>query len=229
MTRPTQPFAPTGPKTGRRRALAALAALPVVALATGCSLPVPGQGPPPVLYRLTPKSSFRDDLPSVDWQMVLEPPVADAGLNTTRIALQHSQTQMEYYARSGWVDRAPLMIQTLMVESFENSGKIVSIGRESIGLRADFILKTELRELQAVYFNGGAPEAWVNIAAKLVQMPRRTIVASDSFDARISAAADDLPQIIEAFDEALGKVLRRMVEWSLLEGEAAYNRARRGS
>jgi len=206
----------------RRRLLRALAALPVAALAPGCSLPVPGQGPPPELYRLTPKSTFQPDLPQADWQLVLEPPVADAGLNSTRIALQHSPTRIEYYANSGWADRAPLMIQTLMVESFENSRRIVSVGRESIGLRADFILKTELRELQAVYFNGGPPEAWVSINAKLVQMPRRAIVASQSFDARVTAAADALPEIIAAFDEAAGKVLRRLVEWTLIEGDQAF-------
>lgn len=206
----------------RRRLLRALAALPVAALAPGCSLPVPGQGPPPSLYRLTPKSTFREDLPTVEWQLVLEPPVADAGLNTTRIALQHSQTQIEYYANSGWADRAPLMIQTLMVESFENSKRIVSVGRESIGLRADFILKTELRELQAVYFNGGLPEAWVSINAKLVQMPRRAIVASQSFDARVTATTDAVPEIVAAFDDAAGKVLRRLVEWTLVEGDKAF-------
>jgi cholesterol transport system auxiliary component len=209
-------------RLGRRRLLCAVAALPVAALAPGCSLPVPGQGPPPELFRLTPKSTFRDDLPRADWQLVLEPPVADAGLNSTRIALQRSPTQIEYYARSGWADRAPLMIQTLMIESFENSKKIVSVGRESIGLRADFILKTELRELQAVYYNGGLPEAWVSINAKLVQMPRRAIVASQSFDARVTATADALPDIVAAFDDAAGKVLRRLVEWTLLEGEKAF-------
>jgi cholesterol transport system auxiliary component len=202
--------------------LRALAALPVAALAQGCSLPVPGQGPPPELYRLTPKSTFRDDLPEAQWQLVLEPPVADAGLNTTRIALQRSPTQIEYYARSGWADRAPLMMQTLMIESFENSRKIVSVGRESVGLRADFILKSELRELQAVYYNGGLPEAWVSINAKLVQMPRRAIVASQSFDSRVRAEADGLPEIIAAFDDASGKVLRRLVEWTLIEGDQAF-------
>ena len=205
----------------RRRLLQALAALPVVALAPGCSLPVPGQGPPPELFRLTPKSTFREDLPEAEWQLVLEPPVADAGLNTTRIALQRSPTQIEYYARSGWADRAPLMIQTLMIESFENSRKIVSVGRESIGLRADFILKSELRELQAVYYNG-LPEAWVSINAKLVEMPRRAIVASQSFDARVVAGADMLPEIVAAFDNAAGKVLRRLVEWTLTEGDRAF-------
>lgn len=218
-----------GSGLGRRRLLRAMAALPLAGLAPACSLPVPGQGPPPELYRLTPKSTFREDLPTVDWQLVLEPPVADAGLNTTRIALQRSPTQIEYYARSGWADRAPLMIQTLMVESFENSNRIVSIGRESIGLRADFILKSELRELQAVYFNGGLPEAWVSINAKLVQMPRRAIVASQSFDARVTAEADSLPAIIKAFDDAAGKVLRRLVAWTLLEGDRADRSTRRTS
>ncbi|MGD1878136.1 MAG: ABC-type transport auxiliary lipoprotein family protein [Kiloniellaceae bacterium] len=225
----SNPYFATARFAGRRRLLRAVAALPVVALAPGCGLSVPGQGPPPELYRLTPKSTFRQDLPTVDWQLVLEPPVADAGLDSTRIALQRNPTQIEYYARSGWTDRAPLMIQTLMVESFENSKKIVSIGRESIGLRADFILKSELRELQAVYFNGDVPEAWVRLNSKLVQMPRRTIVASQSFDARIPAAADNLPDVIEAFDEALGKVLRSMVEWTLIEGEKAYKATRRSS
>ena len=37
-------------------------------------------------------------------------------------------------------------LQTLIIESFENSGRIVAVGRESVGLRADFTLKTELRE-----------------------------------------------------------------------------------
>lgn len=214
------------PAVGRRRLLRAVAALPVVALAPGCGLTVPGQGPPPELFRLTPKSSFRQDLPEAKWQLILEPPVANAGLNTTRIALQRTPTQLEYYARSGWADRAPTMIQTLMIESFENSGKIVSIGRESVGLRADFILKTELREFQAIYYNNGKPQAWVGLNAKLVQMPRRSIVASQSFQHFVEAEVDQLSAVIVAFDEALGKVMRQIVEWTLIEGNVAVNRGR---
>src|SRR3546814_18435853 len=98
------------------------------------------------------------------------------------------------------------MIQTLMIESFENSRKIVSVGRESIGLRADFILKSELRELQAVYYNGGLPEAWVSINAKLVQMPRRAIIASKSFDAKVTAEADPLQAVANASEASAGQV-----------------------
>ncbi len=133
-------------RPGRRKILKAALAIPAVGLVASCQIPVPGQNPPTDLYRLTPKSTYRDDLPQVDWQLVIDKPLANAGIDTTRIGLQHRPTRLDFYARASWADRAPLMIQTLMVESFENSGRIVAVGRELISLRADFILKTELRE-----------------------------------------------------------------------------------
>ena len=80
-----------------------------------------------------------------------------------------------------------------------------------------------------MYSDGGPPDAWVGINAKLVQMPRRAIVASRSFEHRMTAIADRLPLIIDAFDEALGKVLRQLVEWALVEGESAARARQRSS
>jgi cholesterol transport system auxiliary component len=199
-------------------------AAPAAGLAA-CQLPVPGQGPPPELYRLTPKSNFRDDLPTVDWQLVLEAPQANAGIDTTRIALQRAPLQIEYYARAQWSDRAPQMVQTLMIESFENSKRIVAVGRDVVGLRADFVLKSELREFQAEYFQPGPPHSHVSIAARLVQMPRRAIIGTNTIESGVPATADSVPAVIEAFDEALGKVLRRLVEWALQTGQAASKSA----
>ena len=73
------------PDRARRRTLGILMAPPLAFLAGACEQLVPGQGPPPILYRLTPKSTFRSDLPKVRWQLVLELPLANAGLSTTRI------------------------------------------------------------------------------------------------------------------------------------------------
>ncbi len=223
MTSPARvPLAAMEPQ--RRKLLRGLAGLTSLGLLGACSGLVPGQSPPPTLFRLTPKSTFREDLPAVDWQLVLDTPVADAALNTTRIALMSSPMQVEYYARSSWTDRAPLMIQTLMIESFENSDRIVSVGREGAGLRADFILKSELRELQAEYYEGDKPVAHVMINAKLVAMPSRNIVASRTFERKIEAEADRLNDVVTAFDEALGKVLKSLVEWTISSGVVSYRR-----
>lgn len=218
-------MAPLGAaRHARRQALKVMLAAPLAGLAA-CQVAVPGQGPPPDFYRLSPKSTFREDLPQADWQLVLEAPQANAGIDTTRIALQRAPLRLEYYARAQWSDRAPQMVQTLMIESFENSGRIVAVGRDVVGLRADFVLKSELREFQTEYFRPGPPRSHVAIAARLVQMPRRAIIGSTTFEASETAAADTLPAVIDAFDEALGKVLRRLVEWTLITGDAAFKSA----
>jgi cholesterol transport system auxiliary component len=178
-----------------------------------CALP--GAGEPPNLYTLTPKSSFAPDLPRVEWQLIVETPVAAAGLNTSRIALQRSPVTLEYYANANWTDVAPLMVQTLLIESFENSGRIVAVSRESMTVRADYTLKTELREFQAEYDGNGPPRARVRINAKLTRVADRAIIASHTVERIVRAEGSDLPSIALAFDEALGSTMRRIVEWAL--------------
>ncbi len=210
-------------KKNRRNFLKLAALLPLVGITTSCTNLIPGQGPLPDLYRRSPKSTFDPRLPTVPWQLVLEQTGANASLNTTKIALQREANQMEYYANAGWVDKAPIMVQTLLVESFENTGKIVAVGRETIGLRSDFILKTELREFQTLYFDE-TPTVRVVINAKIVQMPRRTIIGSHSFEAKVPARSDQLDAVVAAFDIGLGKVTKKLVEWTISTANPLYNK-----
>jgi cholesterol transport system auxiliary component len=203
----------------RRRWLAA-AATTTLALATGgCSLlaAIPKVNEPLDLYTLTPKTTFDPNLPKVSWQLIVEQPVAAGGLDSARIALQHTPYTLEYYAKASWTDNAPSMIQTLLVASFERSGKIVSVGRESVGLRPDYLLKTELREFQALYFDiqGNAPRIAVRINAKVIEMPDRRIIASRTIYKEEKAATPEFKDIINAFDDALGKALRDIVAFTL--------------
>lgn len=178
----------------------------------GCGV-LPALSEPTDLYTLTPKTSFGDPLPKVNWQLIIELPVAAAGLDTSRIALQRTPYTLEYYARAAWTDNAPAMVQTLIIESFESTGSILAVGREAIGLRPDFILKTDLREFQAIYFDSDspAPTILVRMNAKLVQMPERRIVASFTFSQQVPAASNAFKDIIESFDEALGHVIKKIV------------------
>jgi cholesterol transport system auxiliary component len=210
---------------GRRRLLQAALVLPLAGALAACEGVVPGRGPLPDLYRLTPKSTFAADLPTVEWQLLLEPPLTNASIDTTRIGLQRSSTSVEYYARASWSDRAPQMIQTLMIESFENSERIVAVGRDSVALRADYILKSDLREFQAEYMGGSNPRVHITMIARLVKMPRRAIIGSKKFEAVVEAEADTMEAIIAAFDYALGKVLKRLVEWTLITGQGAWKQS----
>lgn len=198
-----------------RRRIVAL--FPAAASLGACASLLPGQGAPAQLYTLTPKSSFAPDLPRVTWQLVVEQPVAAAGLNTSRIALQRSPVSLDYFARANWSDTAPALVQTLLVESFENTGRIVAIARESVRLRPDYLLQTELREFAAEYFPdpGQPPLVRVRLIARLVRVTDRAIIATTQAERTQRAAGRDMEPIALAFDEALGAVIRRIVEWTL--------------
>jgi cholesterol transport system auxiliary component len=185
-------------------------------LLAACTGIIPGTGEPLKLYTLTPKSTYEGALPKVEWQLVIETPIAPAGINTNRIALAHSPITLDYFAGATWTDSAPALVQTLLVESFENTGRILAVGRESVGLRADYVLKIELREFQAEYASPTAPPTvHIRIIAKLVRMPVREIVASHMTERKAQAATNTLDGVVAAFDEALGPVLKDIVVWSL--------------
>lgn len=223
----------------RRSRLFFLAFLVALGAITAGCVELPGsKTKAPRLYVLTPKSTFDKKLPVVQWQLLVDTPVAPAGLSTARIAMQDSPYELRYFQHANWTDFAPQMVQALVIESFENSNRIVSVGREQIGMRSDFQLKSELREFQAEYGRRMPPDtttlgpkepppwARVRINVKLVKMPQREIVATQTFERRVRARANKMADIIEAFDTALGKVLKSMVSWTLKSGVAHKKKSR---
>ncbi|MCR9255920.1 MAG: ABC-type transport auxiliary lipoprotein family protein [Alphaproteobacteria bacterium] len=170
---------------------------------------------PPKLFQLSPKTTFPEGIPRSDKQLIIEEPTAAAGLRTPRIAVIREPFQLEYFASSNWIDAAPSMVQTLIVESFEATGRIISVGRESIGLRADYQLKTELREFQAEKRAEGGYLIRTRVNTKLVKMPQRTIVDAADWEATEAVSGEDVRAVVAGFDAALGKVLKGIVMWTL--------------
>lgn len=203
---------------GVGRALVVAACLALGACAAALKL---ASSEPPPLYELTPKSTFADDLPAVDARLSVEVPTATAGLNSARIALRPTSTTLEYYARANWIDVVPVMVQTLLVESFDNTGKVDVLGRGVVGVRAEYALLTHVREFQAEYDGDGAPKIRVHLQARLVRLPRRTSVGSTSEEAVVQAADTSIVAIVRAFDEAFGKTAKRVVEWTLRQSANA--------
>jgi cholesterol transport system auxiliary component len=191
----------------------------------GCS-GLLGGGEPPHLYRVTAKSTYPANLPHRSMQLLIDVPLAPAGLDVSRIALSRSPVSIDYFADAEWTDRAPLLVQTALLDSFENSRAINAIDRESVGLRADFILKSEIRHFEAVYDSAnGPPEIWVALNVRLVNPTTREVVAQTSFERRERAAANDMPGIILAFNDALGGVMKDIVVWTVTNPALSVGRS----
>jgi cholesterol transport system auxiliary component len=175
----------------------------------GCTV-LPRVNNPVPLYTLSAVGQFNQSLPRADWQLVVGTPVASADLDTRRIALTRSPGVIEYFANGAWADNAPILLQGKLIESFEASNAIVSVGRDAVGLRPDYVLQSDLRDFQAEYTDG-TPIAHLRLAAKLVRMPDRRIVANIVTEQRIPAEGNSLAQIVRAFDRAASEAFEELV------------------
>lgn len=153
----------------------------------------------------------------VHQQLVIVLPVSPQSLDTDRIALTRNRTTLDYFAGANWTDRTPLLLQGLLIRAFEDSGRIIGVGRDSSGLTPDYLLETDLREFEARYGETGGqlPTVTVSLVAKLIKMPDRHIIGSIHAADRVPAARNDLASIVDAFDTAVGEVLTQVVVWTL--------------
>jgi cholesterol transport system auxiliary component len=179
-------------------------------------LPLPNVQQPTKLYTLSPKTRFPSNLPTVHWQLVVNLPTAAAGIDSSRIALTHNPFRLENFSDAAWTDTAPGMVQSLLIESFERTKKILAVGPESAGLRPDYILETDLREFQ-VNCRGSEsiPTAVVRIDGRLLAMPERRIIGATTSQKLQKARGTNFEDVLVAFNDALGHVLRDIVVFAL--------------
>lgn len=199
----------------RRKILASAA---VSAMLPGCAaVDFVASRTPPKLFELTPKTTF-DDLAGTDASIIVEPATAAAGLNNARIALRPEPTLLDYYANALWVDVVPVMVQTLVIETLDSTRAIQAMSpAEAAGTRPGYLLRMNIREFQAEYPNGTSKPPTVNIRLqpRLLQLPRRLEIAELDESAAIEASGTAIEDVVRAFDDALGKVLKRIGIWTV--------------
>lgn len=181
---------------------------------------VGGSAEPFRKFYLRPPELLPDDLPKVDWSLVVEPPQTIPALRTTRIALAFAPNEFDYYADAEWGDLATVMVQGIIIRSFQNSGAIDVVANERQRLRPDFALKSSLLPFFAEGQEGEAPVAQVGLDVQLMQMRGREIVGTRSIEQSAKAEGPEMDAIIAAFDEALGAVLGELIPWTLDTGNA---------
>ncbi len=208
-----------GPRrASRRRILASLIVGSLAPTVTACSL---GGGPPPRQFTLTPVTNFARGLPPVKWSLVVDEPTAARQIDTSRIALMNGPFRVEYYANVEWTDNAPAMVQLLLIQSFQNTGRLPVVAPSRQTLATDFLLLSNLRKFQVERDASGMSQAIVVLEPALLRMPRRTPVATARYEKAIPVSGDSTEAVTAAFDASLGDVMRRTVDWTLQQGSAA--------
>jgi len=202
----------TRPLRLQRRLIAILSLVPLLAGCGGLLSDTPKRQ----IYRTNPTFAFATPLPHVGAQLLVAVPIASAGLDTERIALSRAPVSLDYFADAQWADRLPFIVQAAFIDGFEKSAAIPAVGPESLGVHADFVLDTAIGDFQAVYDSpDGPPRIVVRLNAKLVRIPERRIASEVSVRREAKATANTLPEIVQAFDQALGGAVEEIVTWTV--------------
>jgi cholesterol transport system auxiliary component len=112
-------------------------------------------------------------------------------------------------------------VQLLLIQSFQNTGRLPFVASSRQTLATDFLLLSNLRKFQVEKDPSGTLQATVVFEATLLRMPRRTSVATARFEKATPVSSASSEAVTAAFDASLGDVMRRVVDWTLGQGSAA--------
>lgn len=205
----------------RRRFLPALA-LPL--LLGACSSLLDVQRTPFTIYAPQYTAERSAGAP-VEWQLVVDTPLASDTLATARILVMPSPGVLEVLPGARWSDTAPSMLRDLVVRGFQASGRIVGVGSAVSGLRADYSLAIDLHDFQLEIVDGTA-RAVVRFQARLLDYTSNRVLAARAFTAEEAAAGTDAQYAFAAFQRSLNKSVGELVDWTLASGEAEHAEAR---
>jgi cholesterol transport system auxiliary component len=113
--------------------------------------------------------------------------------------------RLDYIAGARWADGLPVLLQSALVESFQDSGRLRSVQGDMGRFRATHSLVLEVRRFEADYAAGGLPVAQVEFAATLGRLSDREVLASFTVAASESAAENRQSSVVAALDAAFAR------------------------
>jgi cholesterol transport system auxiliary component len=146
-------------------------------------------------------------------QILIPEPTALKALDSEQVVIRLSGAELQYLDKSRWSDRLPKMVQSKLVEAFENTGKLGGVGRPGEGLAIDYQVVSDIRafEIEA----DGGNHAHVEISVKILNDRNGTVKAQRVFSGDAPVAGAGNIAFIKALDTAFSGVTADIVGFTL--------------
>jgi cholesterol transport system auxiliary component len=141
-------------------------------------------------------------------QLAVLQPEAILPANSDRIVVRSDPQSVAYLTGAQWADRLPSLVQSRIIESFQNAHLLREVGRP--GMLADFSLQTGIRRFE---LDAAQSAAIVEISAQILSQGGR-IIAARLFSDNVPVASQDPGVVAAALDAALAQVMRDIVIWT---------------
>ena len=147
-------------------------------------------------------------------QILIPPPTALQALDSNQIVVRVSSSEIQYLGKSQWSDKLSRMVQSKLVEAFENTGKLGGVGVPGQGLAIDYQIVTDIRSFE-IDTNAGQKVATVEISVKVLNDRTGTIKAQSVFRKVVPITGGGNPDFIRGLDTAFAGVTAEIVDWTL--------------
>ncbi|WP_240125525.1 ABC-type transport auxiliary lipoprotein family protein [Thermomonas alba] len=156
--------------------------------------------------------------PSVGWSLSLTASSDSALLDGQRLLVSPGGEELQPYRGVAWARAPTAMVESAVLRTLEDSGKILAVARSGSGQAAEYRLLLEVRRFQAEV--AGGPSVRIEVGAKLLKVDAMAIAGSRSFEVRQAAASDHADALAAAFASALGRLGHDIAGWTLATGQA---------
>ncbi|WP_424968269.1 ABC-type transport auxiliary lipoprotein family protein [Dinoroseobacter sp. S375] len=148
--------------------------------------------------------------------VVIEEPTTSGALQTDRIMIRPDPLQAQYLPGVRWSETTPVMLQTLMLRSLEQSQALRYVGRTPLGISGDVAVLTELVDFQAaVAPDGETGTVELRLISRVVRESDIRILGTRTFAARAILPSVEEAAVIAGFDQAASQLLSEHAAWVL--------------
>ena len=174
-------------------------------LAAGCFSGLKKEVEQPLLYRLDAPKLAGGTALAVDLKVVVTS--LAPGLDEPGIATRQPGQRLDHLAGARWAEELSVLLESALVESFQDSGRLRSVQGDLGRFRATHTLVIEVRRFEADYSGGGLPVAQVELSATLGRASDRRVLTSFTASAGESVAENRQSSVVAALNTAFNRAV----------------------
>ena len=147
--------------------------------------------------------------------LVVEVPTTGGAIDSERVLIRPTPLQAQYLPDARWTETAPILMQTVMLRTLEETDAFRYVGRRPLGGSGDYALISELTDFHAAVASEDSALVRVQMTARLVREEDAAIIAARTFSVTSPVPSLETLALVNGFDAATDALLRQMAGWIL--------------
>ena len=147
-------------------------------------------------------------------QLLVPTPSALKALDSENIVVSSSPGSIEYLKGAQWGDRLTNIVQSRLVQSYENIGVFGGVGRPGDGLAINYQILTDLRVF-GIQAYASPKLAVVELAVRVMNDKTGNVRATRVFRTEIPVSGTTNASYVKALNAAFEKTASEIVSWTV--------------